>query len=239
MPTIPPGRYTRQRIRDLALNRAGNRALDADATDFLSQHLFELYTLADWPFLYVAAQITITSASVAFPVDFVTCTDDHGLQILSNDGSPTPNTFALELSPEELAARSGPGMQCGSPPIYFAVSRSDTTASFFPDPTGHVVQALLRYRQLPAEPLPANEPADIPVFPYHNYLVQAVYVFALEHERDPRAQQEAQNRDTLLASIRRGASPHRSQRTDIPLDPARFRTPYRGWSGGWPAEGWY
>ena len=51
MPTIPPGRYTRQKIRDLALNRAGNRALDADAADFLAQHLFELYTLADWPFL--------------------------------------------------------------------------------------------------------------------------------------------------------------------------------------------
>ena len=38
MPTLPPGRYTRQRIRDLALNRAGNRALDAEAKDWLAQH---------------------------------------------------------------------------------------------------------------------------------------------------------------------------------------------------------
>lgn len=237
MPTIPPGRYTRQRIRDLALNRAGNRALDADATDFLSQHLYELYTLADWPFLYVAAPLTITGYTVALPDDFVTTVDDHALQILSNDGSPTPNTFALELSPEDLAARSGPGMQCGSPPLYFAISRADTTASFFPDPGGHTVQALLRYKRLPAEPAPADEPDDIPVFPYHNYLVQAVYVFALEHERDARAQQEASNRDSLLASIRRGSAPLRSQRADIPLDPQVFRSPWRGWSGGWP-QGW-
>jgi len=237
MPTIPPGRYTRQRIRDLALNRAGNRALDADAADFLSQHLFELYTLADWPFLYVSAALTITGATVALPADFMTAVDDHALQILSNDGNPTPNTFALELSPEELAARSGPGMQSGSPPLYFAVSRSDTSASFAPDPTGHIVSALLRYRRLPPEPAPPAEPSDIPVFPYHNYLVQAVYVFALEHERDARAQQEAANRDTLLASIRRGAAPLRAQRSDIPLDPAVFRSPWRGWSGGWP-QGW-
>lgn len=237
MPIIPPGRYTRQRIRDLALNRAGNRALDADAADFLSQHLFELYTLADWPFLYVAAPLTITGATADLPDDFVACVDDHALQILSNDGNPTPNTFALELSPEELSARSGPGMQTGAPPLYFAVSRSDTTASFYPNPSGHVVQALLRYKRLPAEPAPAAEPADVPVFPYHNYLVQAVYVFALEHERDPRAQQEAQNRDSLLASIRRGSAPLRSQRADIPLDPAVFRSPWRGWSGGWP-QGW-
>src|SRR5215467_13249643 len=228
MPTIPPGRYSRQRIRDLALNRAGNRALDADATDFLSQHLFELYSLADWPFLYVSAPLTITARTLALPVDFVTAADDHGLQILSNDGNPTPNTFALELSPEELAARSGPGMQAGSPPLYWAVSRSDTTASFFPDPTGHVVQALLRYRRLPAEPAPANEPNDIPVFPYHNYLVQAVYVFALEHERDPRALQEAGVRDNLLSLIRRGASPVRSQRADIPLDPLVFGRSFQG-----------
>jgi len=237
MPTIPPGRYTRQRIRDLALNRAGNRALDADATDFLSQHLFELYSLADWPFLYVSASLTITGRTVQLPADFITAADDHALQILSNDGSPTPHTFALELSPEELSARSGPGMQAGSPPIYWAVSRSDTTASLFPDPTGHSVVALLRYRRLPPEPAPSVEPQDIPVFPYHNYLVQAVYVFALEHERDARAMQEAAIRDKQLATIRLGAAPLRSQRSDIPLDPAVFRSPWRGWSSGWP-QGW-
>ena len=92
-----------------------------------------------------------------------------------------------------------------------------------------MLSALLRYRRLPVEPLPADEPADVPVFPYHNYLVQAVFVFALEHERDARAQQEAASRDTLLSLIRRGQAPLRSQRSDIPLDPLVFRTPYRGW----------
>ncbi|HKF98944.1 MAG TPA: hypothetical protein VKB20_11840 [Steroidobacteraceae bacterium] len=203
----------------------------------MSQHLYELYTLADWPFLYVSAQLVISGPTAQLPVDFVTAVDDHALQILSNDGNATPNTFALELSPEELAARSGPGMQAGSPPLFWAVSRSDTTASFWPNPSGHNVLALLRYRRLPPEPISVNEPADVPVFPYHNYLVQAVYVFALEHERDPRAMQEAQIRDRLLAGIRLGSAPVRSQRADIPLDPTKFRTPWRGWSSGWP-QGW-
>ena len=228
MPTIPPGRYTRKRIRDLALNRAGNRALDADATDFLSQHLFELYTLADWPFLYVTAPLTVTGPTVALPDDFVTATDDHAFQVLAVDGSPTPDTFIAEVSPELLAVYSGPGMARGGPPSYYAVSRSDTTASFAPDPSGHTISATIRYRRLPPEPLPADEPNDIPVFPYHNYLVQAVYVYALEHERDARAQAEAGVRDNLLTMIRRGAAPLHSQRADIPLNPGVFRTPFRG-----------
>ncbi len=229
MPTIPPGRYTRQRIRDLALNRAGNRALDADAADFLAQHLFELYTLADWPFLYVSAALTVAGPTVQLPDDFVTAADDRAFQILAIDGSPQANLFALELSPEEFAAVAPPpGSTSGGVPLYWAVSRSDTTAQVAPDPSGRQISVVLRYKRLPPEPLPANEPSDVPVFPYHNYLVQAVYVFALEHERDARAQAEAANRDNLLSLIRRGAAPLRSQRADIPLDPTVFGRPYRG-----------
>lgn len=227
MPTIPPGRYTRQKIRDLALNRAGNRALDADARDFLAQHLFELYTLADWPFLYVSAPLVISSATVALPDDFVAAQDDHAMQIVAIDGAPQANAFMTEVAPEQLAACAGNGSARGIPDVW-AVSRSDTTASFAPDPGGRRIDAVVRYKRLPPEPAPADEPADVPVFPYHNYLVQAVYVFALEHERDGRALQEAGVRDNLFAMIRRGASPVRSQRADIPLDPLVFGTPFRG-----------
>jgi hypothetical protein len=229
VPTIPPGRYTRQKIRDLALNRAGNRALDADAADFLAQHLFELYTLADWPFLYVSAPLVLSGPTVDLPADFMTAQDDHAFQIIAIDGSPQANCFAVELSPEELTAIAPAlGATSRGVPQYWAVSRSDTTARVTPDPTGRRIDVLLRYKRLPPEPLPAVEPVDIPVFPYHNYLVQAVYVFALEHERDARAQTEAATRDTLLAMIRRGAAPLRSQRADIPLDPLVFGRPFRG-----------
>jgi hypothetical protein len=226
VPTIPPGRYTRQKIRDLALNRAGNRALDADAADFLAQHLFELYTLADWPFLYVSAPLVLSGPTVDLPADFMTAQDDHAFQLVAIDGAPQANCFAVEVSPEELTAMAAPTAH--GVPQYWAVSRSDTTARVAPDPTGRRIDVLLRYKRLPPEPLPAVEPADIPVFPYHNYLVQAVYVFALEHERDARAQAEAASRDTLLAMIRRGAAPLRSQRADIPLDPLVFGRPFRG-----------
>ena len=229
MPTIPPGRYTRQRIRDLALNRAGNRALDADAADFLAQHLFELYTLADWPFLYVSAPLVLTGPTVDLPDDFMTAQDDHAFQLIAIDGSPQANCFAVEVAPEQLAAMAPPpGSTAGGVPTYWAVSRSDTTAQVAPDPTGRRIDVVLRYKRLPPEPLPANEPSDVPVFPYHNYLVQAVYVFALEHERDPRAQAEGATRDNLLSMIRRGAAPLRSQRADIPLDPLVFGRPFRG-----------
>lgn len=228
MPTIPPGRYTRQKIRDLALNRAGNRALDADARDFLSQHLFELYTLADWPFLYVSAPLTVTSGSVALPDDFVTPQDDHAMQLVAIDGQPQANAFVLEVAPEQLAAYGTAGTMAGGVPEVWAVSRSDTTALFAPDPGGRRIDAVVRYRRLPPEPAPNDEPGDVPVFPYHNYLVQAVYVFALEHERDSRALQEAGVRDNLMAMIRRGASPVRSQGASIPLDPLVFRAPFRG-----------
>lgn len=227
MPTLPPGRYSRQRIRDLALNRAGNRALDAEAKDWLAQHLFELYTLADWPFLYVAAGVTISGPTFALPADFVTPQDDHALEIVAIDGQATGGSFVAEVSPEHLAALAQGGGQ-GVPPYAWSVSRSDTTGRVFPDPAGHTVAASIRYRRLPPEPLPADEPTDIPVFPYHNYLVQAVYVFALEHERDARAVQAASVRDNLMQMIRRGAAPVRSQRGDIPLDPLIFGTPFRG-----------
>ena len=227
MPTVPSGRYTRQRIRDLALNRAGNRALDADATDFLSQHLFELYTLADWPFLYVSAPVTITGPTFALPSDFQTPQDDQALQVIGIDGTPQPGVPIIEVDPERMAMYAATTGQ-GVPPRLWCVSRSAATAQVFPDPTGHAITATLRYRRLPPEPTTANEPTDIPVFPYHNYLVQAVYVFALEHERDARALPEAGVRDTLLAAIRRGASPLRSQRADIPLDPMVFGAPFRG-----------
>jgi hypothetical protein len=211
------------------LNRAGNRALDADAAAFLAQHLFELYTLADWPFLYVSAPLAVTGATVALPVDFVTAQDDHAFQILAVDGAPQANCFAVEVSPEQMAAMAPPaGSTSGGVPTYWAVSRSDTSATVAPDPTGRRIDVLLRYKRLPPEPAPMDEPADVPVFPYHNYLVQAVYVFALEHERDARALQEAGVRDNLLAMIRRGAAPVRSQRADIPLDPLVFGRPFRG-----------
>jgi len=227
MPTLPPGRYTRQRIRDLALNRAGNRALDADATDFLAQHLFELYTLADWPFLYGSAALTATGPTLALPDDFLTPEDDHALRVTAVDGGAYPGPALLELDPESFDVYSRGGVQ-GVPPTVWTVDRGQALARLAPDPAGHAVGLMLRYKRLPPEPAPADEPADVPVFPYHNYLVQAVYVFALEHERDARALPEAQVRDNLLQMIRRGAAPLRSQRADIPLDPMIFGRPFRG-----------
>ncbi len=226
MPTIPPGRWTRQKIVELALNRAGNRALQLDAMDFLAQHLFELYTLAAWPFLYTTATLPL-AARFPLPEDFVTPQDDHALRVSTIDGHPS-GAVVVELSPELFDVQYAGNTATGAPPQYWMVERGTNEGRCFPNPAGHTVFGTLRYRRLPPEPAPAVAPSDVPVFPYPNYLVQAVYCFALEHERDPRALPEGQVRDNLLGLIRRGASPLRSQRSDIPLDPLVFGTPFRG-----------
>src|SRR4029450_12143127 len=87
------------------------------------------------------------------------------------------------------------------PPYAWSVSRSDRTGQVFPDPVGHVVVGTLRYRRLPPDPSPAEEPTDVPVFPFHNYLVQAVYVFALEHGRHARDVQAARGRADVSEMI--------------------------------------
>lgn len=227
MPT-PAGRYTRQRIRELALNRAGNRQLDRDATDFLAQHLFELYTLADWPFLYVEGPVAISAATFALPDDFLATQDDRALRVTGVDGG-TAGGVVVELEPERFDAVAGVGAT-GAPPVWWTVMRGAAGAlgRCAPDPAGRGVTGMLRYKRVVPDPTPSAEPTDVPVFPWHNYLVQAVYVFALEHERDPRATAEAQLRDNLMATIRRGAFPIRSQRIDIPLDPLTFRPPFQG-----------
>src|SRR5205814_8412844 len=103
----------------------------------------------------------------------------------------------------------------------------------FPDPTGHVAAATLRFKFLPVAdttPAPENTPtandALVPLFPYHLFLVQALYVLALEYEQDPRASEERQKVVQQLAAIRGTAMPLRSQPGVIPLDPDVFGTPF-------------
>src|SRR5438309_3840 len=73
---------------------------------------------------------------------------------------------------------------------------------------------------------PTAKDALVPVFPYHLFLVQALYVLALEYEQDPRASDERQKVVTQLAAIRGTAMPLRSQPGVIPLDPDVFGTPF-------------
>ena len=226
MPTTPAGRYTRQRIRELALNRAGNRQLDRDATDFLAQHLFELYTLADWPFLYTESSVAMNGRVFPLPDDFNAPQDERALRLVSLDGVDRAGGGVVTLlDPDRFDSCA---TLASGPPEFWMVDRGTNAGVCTPDPSGRAARGLLRYKRWVPDPSPADEPADVPVFPWHNYLVQAVYVFALEHERDSRALAEAQARDALLASIRRGAFPLHAQRADIPLDPHVFGTPFRG-----------
>lgn len=225
MPT-PPGRYTRQQICDLALNRAGNRSLDRDAKLWLGQTLFDLYTLYDWPFLCVAQAMTITGPAFALPTDFMAAQDDVALRPTSWDGQGFAGRPLLELDRATFDQHAAEGS--GGVPLYWHADRANNLGLVAPDPAGHALWATLRYKRLPPEPAAAAEAADVPVFPWHTYLVQAVYVTALQHERDARALPAKLELDAMLATIRRGAFPLRTQAPTIPLDPTVFSTPFQG-----------
>ncbi len=227
MAQIPTGRYSRQQIRDLALNRAGNRRLDSDATSWLAQLLFDLYTLYDWPFLNTSAALTVTGPTFPLPTDFQRSQDDGGLWWTSLDGQPLTYARVIELDPMAFDSYTHANLS-GLPPQRWLADLSAGVGRVSADPTGHTLTGTLRYKFLPAEPATASEPTDVPVFPWHSYLVQALYVTALEHEKDPRAAQEVMIRDQQFALIRRGSAPRRSQPVTIPLDNTVFRTPWQG-----------
>lgn len=224
---IPVGRYTRKQIRDLALNRAGNRRLDADATAWLAQLLFDLYTLYDWPFLWASTTVTLTGPTFGLPGDYLSSQDDESLVITAVDGMTQGNVVVAELDRTTFESL-GTQLSSGPVPRFWHADLADGVGLLAPNPTGHTIAATLRYKFLPAEVDAANEPTEIPMFPWHSYLVQALYVLALEHEKDGRALQEAAVRDQMFQQIRRGWAPRNARQTTIPLDGRVFRVPFQG-----------
>lgn len=224
---IPTGSYTRQQIRDLALNRAGNRALDTDAIAWLAQLLFDLYTLWDWPFLFTSEAVAISGRTFALPVDFDRTQDETSLKPTAWDGQSVAAGAPIREVARESFDLVDDANHLGMP-LWWTCDRDAGVGIVTPNPAGHTLTATLRYKRIPIEPAVADEPADVPVFPWHTYLVQAVYVIALEHEKDPRLGEGMAIREQMFAQIRRGSSPRHAQNTTIPLDPAVFRTPFQG-----------
>lgn len=228
---IPTGQMTRLQIRDLALNRAGNRALATDAISWLAEILFDLATLWDWPFLMVTTTVTITGPTFDLPSGadgaFYQTQDDAGLKPLTWDGQTVGGaTPILEVDRQTFDVGHDPNGF--GQPIFWTVDRSGGVGYVSPNPTGHTLTAQLRYKRVPFAVAAADEAADVPWFPWHNYLVQAVYCEALQHEKDPRVTEAVALREQMFDRIRRGSSPRMAQHATIPLDPTVFRASFRG-----------
>jgi hypothetical protein len=236
MATLPPGRLTRQQIRDLALRQVGNPSLDTEAKTWLAQLLHELYLTYDWPFLSVATTVAITGPSFTLPTDFLKPLDDAGetvtgrrstaLQVATVDGLSQIGLVTLRDRATYDALAAGQTL-FGVPPTDWHADYALGQGVVHPNPTGHSVVASLRYKSLPAEPDPSLEPTDVPAFPWSLYLVDALFVMGLRYEGDPRTDTEGQKLEKKLAWIRGMAIPRGTTSATIPLDPQTFRPPLR------------
>lgn len=221
MPQIPQGTLTRSEIITHALRRAGNTKLSLDAITWLDQILFDLYTQYSWPFLQTISAVTITDRTFTLPENFIRTFDDHAFKMVTINGQPT-HGFILQVSQGELERRNS--ADTGVPQLWSAFHTNET-GYVWPTPSGMtVVTQLLSYTY----PDALVSDSSIPTFPWHFYLIQALYVVALEYEGDMRSVVETQRRDQMLDRIKRTVAPLRQQESTLPLDGQAFGPSFDG-----------
>jgi hypothetical protein len=231
---IPPGRLTFGQIRRFGLSKAGNRAIISDANAWLCQLLYELYTSWNWPFLYKQTNLFFNGPQFTLPSDFLQAWDDNALQILFFDGVRLgpPLQFILETDPYTFTSAAMPFTTGGMPRRWYA-DRGQGLGFLWPDPTGHAVSCLFRYKSLPFQetiPPPDNAPtandAIVPQYPYHLHLINGLATLCAEYEQDPNAGAARANWTQELQMLRANAMPLRATDQVIPLEPEVFGTPF-------------
>lgn len=234
MPTVLQSRLTLGQIRDLALRRAGNLALRYDASVWLSQLLYDLYTQWDWPFLFNTISISLAGPQFTLPLDFEKMQDDYAFEIVTFDGQPQQQTFILERSRGEFEATGGDLALNVGVPLTWTADREEGLGLVFPNPVGHAVVCTFRYKAIPTAdttPPPTTDPtandALFPTFPWAFYLVQALIVEILRYDSDPRADAEQVKAEAMLQRIRSSAMPLHSVEDTIPLDAGVFGPVFR------------
>jgi hypothetical protein len=243
MSAVPGGQMSRGAIIRDALTRVGNTNSDLfqQCRIKLNRFLEELYLAWDWPFIYTSVSITLASnGSTQLPPDFLKAQDDWGLIVTTVNGIPARYRVA-EVDRMTFEAYQQPAQftQATLPRVWHA-DRSVGALLFYPFPDPAVL-ATLRYKFLPPDvpvgpggmdPVTVAYDADVPIFPFGNYLCDTILAFAMGYESDPRrAEQESLN-DTFFKTIRGAAfPPHAVFPSDSGLDPNVF-------GPAWQGEGW-
>ena len=222
-----PGRRTRRQIIDQALKKAGNTKILVEARVELARILEQLYHQYEWPFLYAETSLTLT-ASTALPADFLKVeSPDTGLRGTAIDGA-VEDFSILIVQPTEWRRRAVPRAETATRPDIAMIDYGAAVIKPWPVPES-TVTALLVYKALPAEVDPAvtaTYDADIPRFPFHGFLTDAVEVWALEYEHDPRATVAAVRlREHLSRILGTAIPPDANRASSIELDPGIFSTP--------------
>lgn len=225
------GRRTRRQIIDQALKKAGNTKILAEAREELSRILENLYVQHEWPWLYTETSLTLT-ASTALPTNFLKpdSAADTALRGTAVDGTADDWPILL-VTPQEWRRRAIPRDETSERPDMAVVDYATSVLKPWPIPSTSVT-ALLVYKFLPSE-VPAGTAgeittydANIPTFPYHGYLVDAVEAWALEYEHDPRAGMAFMKlKDSLGLILGTALPPDSNRAASLELDPAIFLTP--------------
>lgn len=238
------GNLTRKQIVDRALRKAGNTALasspDYDAQTWLGQILFDLYMGYRWPWLEAATTITLNDTTTALSVSFGKPIGDDSFTVQTINGVSSPQVIRFADSEAFQRLLDLNPTTTGVPQVWtlvYSTTNSSPSVQVWPNPIGAGVTAQLRFQSMPAEiPVDTTGDSTIPTFPWHDYLIQALYVAALEYEFDSRSTTESQKRELMLDRVCKATFPLRSQTNEIPLDRSVFGTPYRpdvGSDVGW------
>lgn len=228
------GRLTRRQIIDQALKKVGNTTIVQEARVELARLLEALYRDHEWPFLYTETTLTLSS-SVSLPEDFLKVeSPDTGLRVTAIDGV-TEDRPILIVEPQQWRRIALPRAATAEAPEIAMVDYATSVLKPWPIPESSVT-ALLVYKFLPAEvPIPdvddeaaiATYDADVPTFPFHDYLLDKMEQWGHEYEHHAVAAGAlAQKNAALFDKIRGNAIPADATRaSSLELDPGLFQTP--------------
>lgn len=224
----PTGRLTRGTILDQAQRRAGNTStsLKAEMRVWLNNILDELYMGWDWPFLMTSTSVSLSGTTFALPATFLRSQDAYGLVTTSVNGQ-AQRIRIPETDPMNYWARYREDTTA-TVPILWTADRANDVGRFWPEPAG-TVTATLRYKQLIANADTTNSTtydADIPVFPWHSYLIERCYQQVLEWDDHPKAEMVFAKCEQMLGRIRATALPLHAIDADLTLDPDTFAVPF-------------
>lgn len=225
----PTGRLTRGTIIDQAQRLAANTStsLKGEMRVWLNLELQDLYSQWDWPFILTTTTLTLSGLTFALPADFWRSQDDDALQITAVDGIAQRYRRVPEVDLQRYWRQYDPDTT-NTTPLLWAADRSNDVGRLWPTSTA-AVSAQLRYkRHVPdvATTPTATYDADLPIFPWHSYLVAKLYAMVLQWDEKPMAADALARADGMLARIRGVALPRKSVSDVVPLDPDTFLPPF-------------
>lgn len=202
-----------------ALKRLGNETLTDDAQVWIYTILERLYEDYKWPFLEKVAtgSLTPSQSSVPLPSDYSMPWDVDSFQVIDSTNRHHALAFFTQYDQDLV---TNPGLT-GTPREALLDLNAMTWRPFPLPNTGYTWQ--VRYLYLP-DPRPDTYANFTPVFPNDQIIIQALFVYGLQHEDDDRYPMEMKVLDSMVDRFRGtfNLTPNKRQQTRLSR---RFATP--------------